>query len=183
MPGMAASGTVKVGAVAVVEAHGHLARQLEVLALVVADGHRRGVVEQDVGRHEHRVGEEADADRLLPLALVLELGHPSELAHGGRALEQPGQPRVLGNVALDEEDGALGVEADGEQVEGGVERVGPQVGGFDVAGQGVQVDHAVEGVVGVLQRDPVTQGPEIVPEREVPGRRDPREGPFHGAPW
>ena len=57
------------------------------------------------------------------------------------------------------------------------------VGGFDVAGQGVQVDHAVEGVVGVLQRDPVTQGPEIVPEREVPRRRDAREGPFHGPPW
>ena len=66
---------------------------------------------------------------------------------------------VLGNVALDEEGAALGVEADGEQVERGVERVGPQVGRVDLGGQGVQVDHAVEGVVGVLEARPSDAGP------------------------
>ena len=52
-----------------------------------------------------------DPDRLLALALVLELGHAAQLAHGRRALEQPGQPGVLGDVALDEQGAALGVEA------------------------------------------------------------------------
>ena len=42
---------------------------------------------------------------------------------------------------------ALGVEPDGQEVHGGVEGVGPQVGRVDLGGQGVQVDHAVEGVV------------------------------------
>ena len=55
--------------------------------------------------------------------------------------------------------------------------------GLDLGGQGVQVDHAVEGVVAVLEGDPVPEGPQVVPEREVAGRRDSREDPFHGAPW
>ena len=120
-------------AVAVVEADGHVAGQLQVLALVVADRDGGGVVEEDVGRHEDGVGEEPHPRRLLALALVLELGHAAQLAHGGGALEQPGQPGVLGHVALDEEGAALGVEPDGEQVQGGVERVGPQVGRVDLA--------------------------------------------------
>ena len=170
-------------AVAVVEAHGHLAGELEVLALVVAHRDRVGVVEEDVGRHQARVGEQAGPDRLLALPLVLELGHPAQLADGGGALEQPGEPGVLGHVALDEEGAALGVEADGQQVEGGVEGVGPQVGRVDLRGQGVQVDHAVEGVVVVLEGDPVAEGPEVVAEGEVAGGRDAGEDPAHGAPW
>ena len=39
-------------AVAIVEAHGELAGQLQMLALVVADRDRVGVVEEDVGRHQ-----------------------------------------------------------------------------------------------------------------------------------
>ena len=62
---MAASGTTKVGAVAVVEAHGQVPGELEVLALVVADRHPLGVVEEDVGALQHRVGEQPGPDRLL----------------------------------------------------------------------------------------------------------------------
>ena len=98
-------------------------------------------------------------------------------------LEQPGQPGVLGDVALDEEGAAVGIEPDGEQVQGGVERVGPQVGRVDLRGEGVQVDHAVEGVVAVLEGNPVPEGPEVVPQGEVAGRRDAGEDPVHGAPW
>ncbi len=122
--GMAASGTTRVVPEPVVEPDGQLAGQLEVLALVVADRHPLGVVEQDVGRLEHRVGEQAHPDRVLAGALVLELGHPAQLAHGGRALEQPGHLGVLGHVALDEEGAPLGVEAGGQQVEGGLRRSG-----------------------------------------------------------
>ena len=53
------------GAVPVVEPDRDVARQLEVLALVVAHGHAVGVVGEDVGRHQHRVVEQADAHRLL----------------------------------------------------------------------------------------------------------------------
>ncbi len=92
---------------------------------------------------------------------------------------------MLGNVALDEERAALGVEPDGQEVEGGVEGVGPQVGRVDLGRQRVQVDHAVEGVVAVLEGDPVTQGPEIVPQGEAARGRDAGEDPVpvHGSPW
>ncbi len=88
-----------------VPALGQVPGQLQVLALVVADRYEVGVVEEDVGRHEDRVGEEAEPGGLLaPLArLVFELGHPVQLAHAGGALEQPGQLRVLVDVALDEQ--------------------------------------------------------------------------------
>ena len=58
--GTAASGTTKVVAEVVVEAHGQVPGELEVLALVVAHRDPVGVVEQDVGRLEDRVGEEPD---------------------------------------------------------------------------------------------------------------------------
>ena len=56
------------GAVPAVEAVGEVAGQLEVLALVLADGYLVGLVEEDVGRLQHRVGEQADRrpDAALP---------------------------------------------------------------------------------------------------------------------
>ena len=170
-------------AVTVVEPDCDLAAQLQVLALVVAHRDGRSVVEEDVGRHETRVGEEPDPDRLLPLALVLELGHAPELAHGGGALEQPGEPGVLGDVALNEEGAAVRIQPDGEQVERRIERVGPDVHRVDVRGQRMEVDDAVEGVVALLEGHPVPEGPEVVPQGEIAGGRDTGEDPVHGAPW
>ena len=44
-------------AVIVVELDGDVARQLEVLLLILADRHVRRLVDQDVGRHQRRIGE------------------------------------------------------------------------------------------------------------------------------
>jgi len=156
--GMAASAHQGVP-VAVVEPDGQLAGQLEVLALVVPDRNPLGVVEQDVGGLEHRVGEQAGPHRVLAQALVLELGHPAQLAHGGGALEQPGHLGVLGDVALDEQGAAIGVEPGGQQVERGLEGATAQLGGIDVERQGVEVDDAVVGVVHVLVGHPVADRP------------------------
>ena len=60
-----------------VEADGDITRDLDVLALVVADGHFVGVVQHDVGGLQRRVREQSGRDELV-LALgrlVLELGH------------------------------------------------------------------------------------------------------------
>ena len=115
--GIAAVGTTKVFAVAGVEADREVPGELEVLALVVADGHRVGVVQEDVGRHQHRVGEQARPDRLLAGALLLELGHPLQLAVGGGALEEPFERGVLGDLALYEERAAIRIEPDGDQAD------------------------------------------------------------------
>ena len=47
-----------------VEAVGEIARQLDVLALIVADRHGVSLVQQDVRGHQHRIVEEAGADGL-----------------------------------------------------------------------------------------------------------------------
>ena len=71
-------------AVAAVEALGDVAGQLEVLALVVADRHLVGVVEEDVGGLERRVGEQPGRHELGPVGLVLELRHAPQLAERWR---------------------------------------------------------------------------------------------------
>ena len=84
----------------VVELLRDVARQLEVLLLVLAHRHMRRAVDQDVGRHQDRIGEEADRGVLPVLAgLLLELGHAVEPAHAGDAVEHPGELRVLVHLA------------------------------------------------------------------------------------
>ena len=101
-------------AVAAVEALGDVAGELEVLALVVAHRHLVGVVEEDVGGHERRVGEQPGRDELGLVGLVLELGHALQLAEGGRALHQPAPARCARDVALHEQRADVGVEAGGQ---------------------------------------------------------------------
>ena len=103
---------------ALVEALRDVARQLEMLALVVADRHDVGLVEQDVAGHQHRVGEQAGGDEVLALRLLLELRHPAQLAEARHRAEQPGGLRVRDDVALREDRRALGVEPGREQHRG-----------------------------------------------------------------
>ena len=59
---------------------GDLAGQLEVLGLILAHRHQVGPVEQDVGRHQHRVVQQAGRDTFESLRLIFELRHPLQLA-------------------------------------------------------------------------------------------------------
>ena len=60
-----------------------------------------------------------------------------------------------------------------------------QIRGLLLHGQRVHVDHQKDAVVLILHRDPVPDGPDVVPDGEVPRRLDPREddglGLLHGA--
>ena len=80
----------------VVEFLGDVAGQLEMLLLVVADRHMGGAIGEDVGRHQGRIGEQADRGVLAVLAgLLLELRHAVQPAHAGDAVEDPGELGVL----------------------------------------------------------------------------------------
>jgi hypothetical protein len=76
-----------------------------------------------------------------------------------------------GHVRLDEEGGALDVDAGGEVLRGGAP--GAPLQGFRVLGHGdgVQVDHAVDGIVLILEGDPVHERAEVVAEVERVARR------------
>src|SRR5690606_35471725 len=153
---------------AVVEPLPEVAGELQVLLLVGADGDAVGLVEQDVGGLEDRVGEQADAGGALsePGGLVLELGHPPGLAHAGEAGEDPGQLGVLADVGLHEHGGALRVEPRGEELGGGDAAAAAQRGGLGGHRDRVQVHHAVERVVGLLQRDPLADRTQVVAQVE-----------------
>ena len=99
-----------------------------------------------------------------PVALVLELRHPLQLAERRHRPEQPRPLGVLRHVALHEERAAVGLEAGAEQGRGGVEGVLGQrrrvVGHRDR----VQVDDAVERLAQALVGDVVADRPDVVAE-------------------
>jgi hypothetical protein len=143
--------------------------------VVLAHGHERRVVEQDVGRLQDRVAQQARGHRLLPRRLVLELRHPLEVAQRSHGVEDPGELRVLGHLGLDEEGRPLGVDPCGEERERHVEDAGRHLGGVVRGRDRVQVHDADEALVVVLHLDPVPHRPEVVADVEFARRLDAAE--------
>ena len=134
------------------------------LALVLADGNRIRVVEQDVRGLEHRVREERDGDELLLVGLLLELRHPPQLAEAPDAREQPFALGVIGIVALDEERAAVRLETRGEEERGQREGRLAQILRVVRHRDRVQVDDADELLALVLRLHPVLNSPDVVAE-------------------
>jgi len=89
--------------------------ELEMLLLILTDRDMGCAVDQDVRRHQGRVGIKADGRVLAILAgLLLELGHAVEPAQPGDAIEHPGELGVLGDLALVEHDVPPRIDAAGD---------------------------------------------------------------------
>src|SRR5260370_17206523 len=81
-----------------------VARQLQMLFLVLADRHMGRLVEEDVGSHQHRIAIEAETGLILLLAgLVLELGHPVEPTERGQTAEDPTELGMPADLPLVED--------------------------------------------------------------------------------
>ncbi len=181
---LAPFGTVNVCPKREVEALRDVARELEVLALVVADRDEIGLVEQDVAGHQDRVREEAGGDELLPLALVLELRHAAELAVARHRREQPRGLGVRADVALREDGRALGIEAGGEEHRGEIERRVAERLRLVVDGDRVQVDDAEERLALLLGRRVLAEATAVVADvlraRRLDSREDPHARHYRG---
>ena len=154
----------------VVEFLRDVAGQFQMLLLVLADRHVRGPVDQDVGRHQVRIGVEPHRGVLAVLAgLVLELGHAVEPAEAGDAIEHPGELRMLGDLALVEDDVLRRIDAGGEERRRDFADLPVQVLGVLRHGDRVHVDHAIDAVMRLLHRHEALDGPEIIAEVEVAG--------------
>ena len=153
------------------------------LALVVADGHLVGVVEEDVGGHERRVGEQAaghepaaalSALSDLSLNWVMRRSSPIEAVHSMSQASSLCSCTWLCTNSVD----TVGSRPDGQEGGGQAEGLGPQLRRVLGHGEGVEVDHAVEGF-GALVVDPVAQGAQVAAEGRVPGRFHAREHAGH----
>jgi hypothetical protein len=150
--------------VAAVEALGDVACELQVLLLVVSDRDQIGLVEQDVSGHQYRVGEEASGDEVVLLRLLLELGHPAQLAVARDRAQQPSGLGVRGDMALDEDGRAVRVDSSCEQHCSEVERRVAQLVRVVGDRDRVQVDDAEEGFALLLRGRVLAEAARVVAE-------------------
>ena len=163
----------------IVELLRDVARELKVLLLILADRHMRGAIDENVGRHQRRIGVEADRRILAVLArLLLELRHPIEPAQPRHAVEYPGEFGVLRHLALIEHDVFFRVDAAGEERRGdltdGTRKLGRVLPGCDR----MQIDDAIDAVVAVLQFGKALDGAEVIAKMQVAGRLDAGKNQF-----
>ena len=105
------------------------------------------------------------------LDLLLVGRHALEPRNRRDHLQQQVQLGVLGHHRLHEDRAPLGVDAGADPVGDVVDRVGDELRGVGVvAGQRVPVGDEVEAVVVALQRHPVLERADQVPEVQLPGR-------------
>ena len=148
------------------------------LLLVFAHRHEVGVIEKDVRGHQHRVIQQAHGDLIALLqGLFLELDHPLQPVQRRDAVQQPGQLTVGGDVALHEHGAPGRINATGQIERGGLAGVSRQLPRVVGHGDGVQVHHAEEGLVAVLEVHPVADGTEPVAQMQSAGGLHPGENP------
>ena len=104
--------------------------------------------------------------------LIFKLGHSTEFAETDRALHDPTQLTVFGNVALHKNCCDLRIEPYGEQYCGQLQRLLTEHTWSVGNGECVQVDDAVKDVVVVLTRDPIAQCTQIIAEMDFASRLD-----------
>ena len=146
------------------------------LALILSHRHQIRLIQQDVRRHQHRVGEQSGGDIVRVLSsLGLELGHAAQLAELGIAAQDPAQLRMLGHMALNKHDVFLGIQTTGNILGQLVDAAPAQGGGILPHGDGMHVHNAVQAVVLILQVHPVFDGTHIGAQRQLSGGLDAAE--------
>ena len=149
------------------------------LFLVLADRHMGRAIDQDIGRHQRRISVESDRRILAVLAgLLLELRHAVEPAEPGHAIEHPGEFGVLGDLALIEHDVFFRIDAAGDERRGDLANGMRQLGRLLPHRDGVQVHHAIDALVAVLQFGKALDGAEIIAEMQIAGRLDAGKNQF-----
>jgi len=156
----------------IIEPDGQVAADLKILLLVRSDRYLRSSINEDVGRLQDGVIEEAGigAQSLGNLVLV---GHSFlQLGYGSQRVENPGQLIDLGDVTLQKEIGLLRVETEGEVVECYIERILAQRLSIVQRRQRMVIDDEEVGLECIMQRNVLTDGTEVIAQMQGPGWLD-----------
>ena len=138
------------------------------LLLILAHGDIVGLIEQDIRRHQRRIGEETAVDVLAVLGrLVLKLRHARELAEHRIAVQHPPKLCVLRHVGLDKERVLLGIEAAGNVLRELLERAATQRRRILTHGDRVHIGHEVVVVKFLVALRPVLDRAEVGPEGQI----------------
>jgi hypothetical protein len=160
-----------------VELRRDIARELEMLFLVVTDGNVRRLIEQHVGRLQHRIGVKADARAFAVLArFFLELRHAVEPADARGAEQQPCELGMRGDASLVEQDRLGRIDPGRHQRRRHLARVRGQLGGIVIDGDRVEIGEEIEFLARhlVLHAHPVADRAQIIAEMQISGGLDAR---------
>ena len=102
--------------------------------------------------------------------LVLELGHAGHFAHVGKAVQDPAQLGVLGDLGLKVDDVFLRVEAAGQEERHGAQAGLAQLRGILAHRQCVEIHDGVEAVVLILKKGEVAQRADVIAQRQIARR-------------
>ena len=165
--------------VLVVYPGGNVAAQLNMLLLIVTHRNDVRIIQQNVGSHQHRIGEQTSRCRLFILAFILELGHSGQLAGIGLAGQHPSQFCVTRNIRLHENDGFLWIDSY-RQIQGShIQNMLPQ--GFRILrhGDGMLVHDTVNAFMIILQLYELLQCTQIISQVNVSCRLYAGKNSFH----
>ena len=138
------------------------------LALILADRDKVGLVEQDIGGHEYGIGKEACGDIIcVLLRFHFELRHARQLTELRIAAKHPGKLRVLWHMRLNEHDVLLRVESAGDILRELLQTSAAQISRDLPDGNGMHIDDTIDALIFVLQSDPVFDRPHIRAERQI----------------
>ena len=151
-------------AILFIELDGDVTGHFHVLLLVLAHRDDVGIVEQNVSRHEHGIGKETVIHGNALGGLVFEGVPLFQQAHGGECGEEPGEFGDFGDIRLAEENGFLGIEAAGEEIQSDIPGILAPLGGVEEGGHGMVIGDEVQRLALVLQLNGRPHHPEIVSE-------------------
>ncbi len=157
-----------------------VAGEFEMLLLVLADRDMGRAIDKNIGGHQTRIGIKPDGGVLAVLArLLLELRHAVEPADARHAIEHPGELGMFGNLALVEHDMFFGIDAAGD--EGGRDFPDARLQFLRLLRQRdrVQIDDAIDAIMGLLQLDEFGDRAEIISKMQIARRLHAGKNPFN----
>jgi len=140
-----------------------------------------GLMDDDVGGHKRRIGEEPGVDVVGLLAdLLLERSAALKLTYVGVHVQEQVQLGGLRNVALDIQGGLFRVHPAGQVFRKHLLNIPVQVHRSGVGGQGMIIRNEEEALVLMLHLDKIPECTKVVSKVQVPGRPDSAYDCIHG---